>query len=34
MGSIGLVAQKMGLLKADEIQGIPLSITEKNILFD
>jgi uncharacterized ferredoxin-like protein len=34
MHSIGLAATKMGLLKADEIQGIPLSIKGKNIFFD
>ena len=34
MYSVGLAAMKMGLLKADEIQGIPLSITGKNIFFD
>ncbi len=34
MRSVGEVAQKMGLLKADEIQGIPLSIKGKNIFFD
>ena len=34
MYSIGLAAMKMGLLKADEIQGIPLSITGKSIFFD
>lgn len=34
MYSIGMAAMKMGLLKADEIQGIPLSIKGKNIFFD
>jgi len=34
MYSVGLAAMKMGLLKADEIQGIPLSIKGKNIFFD
>lgn len=34
MASIGRVAKKMELLKADEIQGIPLSIKGKNIFFD
>lgn len=34
MYSIGRAAMKMGLLKADEIQGIPLSIKGKNIFFD
>jgi len=34
MYSIGLAAMKMGLLHADEIQGIPLSITGKNVFFD
>jgi uncharacterized ferredoxin-like protein len=34
MRSVGEAAQKMGLLKADEIQGIPLSINGKNIFFD
>jgi uncharacterized ferredoxin-like protein len=34
MHSIGIAALKMGLLKADEIQGIPLSIKGKNIFFD
>jgi len=34
MYSIGSAAMKMGLLKADEIQGIPLSIKGKNIFFD
>ena len=34
MHSIGRAAMKMGLLKADEIQGIPLSIKGKNIFFD
>jgi len=34
MYSIGRAAMKMGLMKADEIQGIPLSIKGKNIFFD
>jgi uncharacterized ferredoxin-like protein len=34
MRSVGEAALKMGLLKADEIQGIPLSIKGKNIFFD
>ena len=34
MYSIGRAAKKMKLLKADEIQGIPLSIKGKNIFFD
>jgi uncharacterized ferredoxin-like protein len=34
MYSIGLAAMKMGLLDADAIQGIPLSIKGKNIFFD
>ena len=31
---VGQAAKKMGLMKADEIQGIPLSIKGKNIFFD
>jgi uncharacterized ferredoxin-like protein len=34
MHSAGDAAMKMGLLRADEIQGIPLSIKGKNIFFD
>jgi uncharacterized ferredoxin-like protein len=34
MYSIGQAAMKMGLIKADEIQGIPLAIKGKNIFFD
>lgn len=34
MYSVGLAALKMGLLRADDIQGIPLSIKGKNIFFD
>ena len=34
MYSIGLAAIKMGLLQADEIQGIPLSLMGKNPFFD
>jgi uncharacterized ferredoxin-like protein len=34
MYSIGLAAMKMGIMKADDIQGIPLSIKGKNIFFD
>jgi uncharacterized ferredoxin-like protein len=34
MYSVGLAAMKMELLKADELQGIPISIKGKNIFFD
>ena len=34
MYSIGAAAKQMNLLDADEIQGIPLSVTGKNIFFD
>lgn len=34
MYSIGVAAKKMRLLDADEIQGIPLSVSGKNIFFD
>jgi uncharacterized ferredoxin-like protein len=34
MRSVGDAALKMGLLKADEIQGIPLSVKGKSIFFD
>jgi len=34
MHSIGIAATKMELLKADEIEGIPLSIKGKSIFFD
>lgn len=34
MYSIGIAAKKLGLLDADEIQGIPLSVSGKNIFFD
>ena len=34
MHSVGSAAVKMGLLEADEIQGIPLAIKGKNIFFD
>ena len=34
MHSIGLAVKRVGLLKADEIEGIPLSIKGKNIFFD
>jgi uncharacterized ferredoxin-like protein len=34
MYSIGRAAMKMGLMQADEVQGIPLSIKGKNIFFD
>lgn len=34
MRSIGKAAEKMGLLKANEIKGITLSIKGKNIFFD
>lgn len=34
MRSVGMAAAKMGIIKANEIQGIPLSIKGKNIFFD
>jgi uncharacterized ferredoxin-like protein len=34
MYSIGVAAKQMGLLDSEEIQGIPLSVTGKNIFFD
>ncbi len=34
MYSIGVAAKQLKLLNADEIQGIPLSVTGKNIFFD
>jgi uncharacterized ferredoxin-like protein len=34
MYSVGSAAMKMGIMKADEIQGIPISIKGKNIFFD
>jgi uncharacterized ferredoxin-like protein len=34
MYSIGQAAMKLELMKADDIQGIPLSIKGKNIFFD
>ena len=34
MYSVGVAAKQMGLLDAEEIQGIPLSVTGKNIFFD
>jgi uncharacterized ferredoxin-like protein len=34
MYSIGLAAKQMGLLQANEIQGIPLALTGKNPFFD
>lgn len=34
MRSVGAAAEKMGILKANEIEGIPLSIKGKNIFFD
>lgn len=34
MHSVGIAAEKMGIMNADEIQGIPLSIRGKNIFFD
>jgi len=34
MYSVGIAAMRMGIIKADEIQGIPLSIKGKNIFFD
>ena len=30
----GLAAQKLGIMKADEVQGIPIAIKGKNIFFD
>jgi len=34
MHSIGLASMKMGLVKGDDVQGIPISIKGKNIYFD
>ncbi len=34
MFTIGVAAQELGLLKADIVYGIPLSVTGKNIYFD
>lgn len=34
MYSVGMAAMKMNIMKADEIQGIPLSVRGKNIFFD
>jgi uncharacterized ferredoxin-like protein len=34
MHSVGVAAAEMGIMNADEIQGIPLSIKGKNIFFD
>jgi uncharacterized ferredoxin-like protein len=34
MYSIGVAAKQLGLIEAEEIQGIPLSVTGKNIFFD
>ncbi|ADG90300.1 ferredoxin domain-containing protein [Thermosphaera aggregans] len=34
MFTIGVAAQELGLLKADVVYGIPLSVTGKNIFFD
>lgn len=34
MYSVGQAAMKMGLMDADEVQGIPISIKGKNIFFD
>jgi len=34
MYSIGVAAKQLSLIDADEIQGIPLSVTGKNIFFD
>ena len=34
MASVGRAAAKMGIMKADEVQGIPLSVKGKNIFFD
>lgn len=34
MRSVGVAAEKMGIMKANEIEGIPLSIKGKNIFFD
>ena len=34
MVTVGRAAIKMGIMKADEVQGIPISIKGKNIFFD
>jgi uncharacterized ferredoxin-like protein len=34
MHSIGLAAMKMGIVKGDDVQGIPISIKGKNTYFD
>lgn len=34
MHSVGAAAMKMGILDADEVQGIPISVKGKNIFFD
>lgn len=34
MRSVGAAAMKMGILDADEVQGIPISVKGKNIFFD
>jgi uncharacterized ferredoxin-like protein len=34
MYSVGVAAKELGLVDANEIQGIPLSVTGKNIFFD
>ena len=34
MRSVGLAAMKMGIVKGDDVQGIPISIKGKNIYFD
>ncbi|MGD0805459.1 MAG: DUF2148 domain-containing protein [Candidatus Bathyarchaeia archaeon] len=34
MRSVGLAAMKMGLVKGEDVEGIPISIKGKNIYFD
>lgn len=34
MYSVGTAAMKMGILDADEVEGIPISVKGKNIFFD
>ena len=34
MRSVGLAAMKMGLIKGEDVEGIPISIKGKNIYFD
>lgn len=34
MRSVGLAAMKMGLVKGEDVEGIPISIRGKNIYFD